>query len=159
MELKLEHDAFRTRVLKVRAANLWKGPRLIVNGAEAEGKRNKYTVRDDEGKERVITLKASFLDPIPKVQFDDETPVALARPLRWYEYAWMAAPILLVFMCGALGGALGGFLGAFAFWTSTRIFRSDRGTVAKYGMSGLVSFGAFVTFVIIAATLHTVLQV
>jgi len=40
------------------------------------------------------------------VVFDGQT-ITLVSPLRWYEYAWMSLPLLLVFAGGALGALFG----------------------------------------------------
>lgn len=93
----------------------------------------------------LIQLKGTFLDPIPKVIFGDET-IVLARPLTWYEYVWIGLPVLLVFT----GGGLGALVGLVATYTSARIFRSDRGALAKYGITALVSIVALIAFVILA---------
>jgi len=44
------------------------------------------------------------------------------RPLYWYEYGWMALPILLAFA----GGGLGALVGLGAAHLNSRIFWSDR---------------------------------
>ena len=72
--------------------------------------------------------------------------IELARPLAWYEYLWMAIPIALVFV----GGGLGALFGLVAVYSSARIFRSDRGTAAKYGLSALISLGAALAFFVAA---------
>lgn len=90
-------------------------------------------------------MKYNYLDPIPKVKVGDET-VELASPLKWYEYVWIGIPIVLVFS----GGAIGGLVGAMGATASGRVFRSGRGSFAKYGLSAAISLGAFVAFVILA---------
>ena len=72
--------------------------------------------------------------------------IELARPLAWYEYVWMAIPIALV----VGGGGLGALFGLVAVYSSARIFRSDRGTAAKYGLSALISLGAALAFFVAA---------
>lgn len=95
MDIPVEHDSFRARRLAVRTAGFWKGARVLVDGAVASGKRLKYEVNDDQGRLRAVVLKPLFLDPIPRLQIDSEPVIELARPLRWYEWAWMAFPMLL----------------------------------------------------------------
>jgi len=78
------------------------------------------------------------------VIFGNET-IVLARPLTWYEYIWIGLPILLVFA----GGGIGALVGVMVTYTSARIFRSDRGALAKYGITALISVVAVVAFVIL----------
>ena len=141
MDYPFEHPAFRGRSLAVRAAGYFRRARLVVDGAELAGKWGKFSLHDSQGQPHEVKLKASFLDPIPKVILDGTT-IELARPLAWYEYAWMGLPILLV----VAGGALGALFGIAGTYASTRIFRGERGSAAKYALSGLVSVGAVAGF-------------
>ena len=141
MDLPIKHDAFAGRGLTLRTAGFFKGTRLIIDGREVKGKCLRFSLRDNSGHEREIRLKTNGLDPVPKVQIGDQT-IELARPLAWYEYLWMAIPIALVFV----GGGLGALFGLVGVYSSARIFRSDRGTAAKYGLSALISLGAALAF-------------
>ena len=69
------------------------------------------------------------------------------RPLYWYEYAWMALPIVLAFS----GGALSAFAVLGAAHLNSRILRSDRALWLRYGLTGFVSLAAVVAFFIVAA--------
>jgi Zn-dependent protease len=89
------------------------------------------------------------LDPIPKVKIGEET-VELAKPLQWYEYAWIGVPKLLVFA----GGALGGFVGAGSSAVNGRIFRSDRGALSKYTLAGVTTVVGGVAFFVIAIAIQ-----
>lgn len=147
MDISVQHRSFSKRRLGVRPASFWKGSRVLVDDQLVPGKGNRYEVEDDEGRLRQIVLKQMFLDPIPTVQIDAEPPIALARPLRWYEWAWMALPAVLV----VAGGGLGALCGMLALWTSTRIFRSQHSTLAKYVFSAGVSAAATTVFIVLAA--------
>src|SRR2546423_14334091 len=136
MDLPIKHEAFAGRGLAVRTAGFFKCPRLVIYGGEVKGKRLRFSLRDNSGQEREIRLKSNGLDPVPKVQIGGQA-IELARPLAWYEYVWMGIPIALVFV----GGGLGALLGLAAVYSSARIFRSGRGTAAKYGPSAVVSLG------------------
>ena len=142
MDYQVEHSDFQGRGLAVRTGGFFGGARLVLDGALVEGKRAKYTVRDNEGRPRVIKLKGNGLDPIPKLDVDGDI-ISLTRSLAWYEYAWMGMPIILVFS----GGALGALFGLLATYSSARIFRSDRGTGSKFALSGLISLGAVACFI------------
>ena len=141
MDLPIGHEAFTGRGLAVRTGGFFKGPRLLIDGAEVKGKRLRFKLRDNVGNEREIRLKGNALDPIPKVEIEGET-IELVRPLAWYEYVWMGLPIVLVFA----GGAVGAGFGIFAVYSSARIFRGDRSAAAKYVISALISLGAVTAF-------------
>jgi hypothetical protein len=149
MEIAVQHAAFTGRKLSIRTASFFAGPKLLVDGREIKGRRGNYDVPDDAGAVRQVKVKYSPFDPVPVLNVDGEK-IQLARPIGWYEYAWMGIPILLVFGGGALGAALG--IGA--VYSSSRIFRGQRSVPAKYALSGLISAGATITFLILASILH-----
>ena len=145
MELGVSHPAFKTQRLAVETAGFFRGPRLLVNGTPAEKHKGRYSMPSDSGVTTPIELKYNFLDPIPKIKIGDEL-LELARSLTWYEYLWIGIPIVLVFT----GGAIGGFVGALAAYTSARVFRSDRSTPMKYGLTALISVSAVIAFLVLA---------
>jgi hypothetical protein len=154
MDMPLQHPSFTRQPLVVRTAGIFKGPIVLQAGSELKkGKNASFEARDDTDKARIVRLKGRFIDPLPIVEVDGET-VELARPLRWYEYAWMAIPMVLVVSGGALGGALG-FAGAYS---SAQVFRSNRSTAAKYLISGMISLTVGVVFVIAAGALQLALS-
>jgi hypothetical protein len=76
--------------------------------------------------------------------------IELAKPLQWYEYAWIGVPMLLVFA----GGALGGFVGAGSTVVNGRIFRSERSTAAKYALAAVTTVAAAAVFFVIAVAIQ-----
>jgi hypothetical protein len=152
MELPVNAAGFSARKLSV-VTSVWRGARLFVDGAPAEGKRGAYTVRDDAGQDVAVALKNRVYDPIPLLTVGGAS-VELARPLAWYEYAWIGVPLLLA----VNGGALGGLFGGLAFYASAHVFRSGRGAAAKYALSALLSVAAFVALVICAVILRILIR-
>jgi hypothetical protein len=153
VEFPIPHEAFAGRGLAVRLPGLLRGPRVVVDGTEVAGKRLRFTLRDNFGNLRELRLKASAFDPVPKVVIEGST-IQLARPLAWYEYAWMAIPIGLV----AIGGGLGALFGILAIFASARVFRSERSTPAKYAISACFTVAAAVAFLVAAFVLQEMLR-
>lgn len=153
MDIPIKHLAFANRGLALRTASLFNGPQLILDGRRVKGKRLRFSVRDNSGNKHEIRLRSNYIDPIPKVQIGDQT-IELARPLTWYEYAWMSMPIVLVFS----GGVLGAMCGIAGVYSSARIFRSDHATGAKYALSALYSLGAFLGYVVTIVALRFLLE-
>lgn len=152
MNVPIAHASFVRRPLSLQTAGWLKGPRLLAEGREVEGKKNKFEVRDDSDRTRVVQLKGRLLDPLPVLEIDGEA-LHLGRPLAWYEYVWMGIPVVLV----VAGGALGGAIGFAAAYSSARVFRSDRSPIAKYFVSGLISVSAGVVFIILAGAIQLAL--
>jgi hypothetical protein len=147
MRIEIKHPAFKSKRLSVETASIFASPRLLLNDVVLKRKGRGYRVAADSGQDLDILIKYNFLDPIPKVKIGDET-IELAEPLKWYEYAWIGIPMLLVFA----GGALGGFVGAGSTVVNGRIFRSGRSEPAKYMLAALTTVtGAAVFFVIAVA--------
>jgi hypothetical protein len=65
--------------------------------------------------------------------------------LRWHEWLWIALPVALVFA----GGALGALVGVLATSANTRLMRTERAAVYRYGTSALVSGAAVVVFLVL----------
>jgi len=149
MRLEVQHSLFKKQQLAVESANRFSGPQLLINGAIAEKTKGRYLVKDDLGADTTIQLKYNFLDPIPKVKIGNDV-IELATPLKWYEYTWIGIPIILVFT----GGAVGGIIGALSANASGKVFRGSRSTVAKYGLSALISLGGLIALVIAATILQ-----
>ncbi len=155
MEFPIEHQDFAGRGLCIRAAGFFKGPRLLIDGAEVKGKRRKFSLHDNYGIEREIRLKFVIYDPVPKVEIDGQL-IVLAQPLAWYQIVLIGLPFIVLIIIGATiastGGphspALGFVFGSFAAIASARVFRSDRSTAAKYGLNTLVVLGAAVAFIV-----------
>ena len=148
MRIAINRPAFKSQRLSVETASFLAGPKLLLNGIVVKRKARGYLVTSDTGQELAVKVIYNFLDPIPKVKIGEET-IELAKPLKWYEYAWIGIPMLLVFA----GGALGGFVGAGSTVVNGRIFRSDRGAFSKYALAAVTTVaGAAVFFVIAVAT-------
>lgn len=153
MVIPVSLPGFQTQQLAVETAGLLRGPRLLVNGVPAAGKKGVYSVRSDAGAELQVVIKARFPDPVPEMKVGG-APYTLARPLVWYEYAWMGAPVVLVFA----GGAIGGLCGATALYVSSRVFRSGLGTPMKYILTGFISFCALIAFTTFAVIIQVLLR-
>ena len=145
MDIAVSYPAFNEQRLTVRAAGLFSGPRVILNGQPVLRTKGVYIVRDDRGTDVAVRLKSNFIDPIPTVTIGDEN-VQIASALSWYEYVWVGIPILLVLV----GGALGGGIGFLATYANSRIIRSDHSLGARYVLTGLISICAIVVFLVAA---------
>lgn len=62
--------------------------------------------------------------------------------LQWYEHAFCGLPLLLVFVGGAIGGACGGL----GYGLSAGVFKKAMPTPAKYALSLVISFAAFLLY-------------
>ena len=74
----------------------------------------------------------------------EESP---ALKFTWYQHVWMALPISLVF----IGGAIGGLCGGVAWAVNRKIFSSNYGSAARYLLVGLVSISSIIAYFILAA--------
>ena len=148
MQIEISHPAFKRQRLTVETASLFIGPKLLLNGDVVKRHKGRYPVTSDSGAEKLIQMRYNLVDPVPSVKIDDQA-INLVEPLQWYEYAWSGLPLLLLFAGGALGGVIGGV----ATVANGRLFRSERGPAAKYGLSGLITLSAAVVFFVLAIAL------
>jgi hypothetical protein len=112
---------------------------------EPKKEKGAYPVASDSGQQVMIQMRYNLLDPIPTIKIGDAV-IALAKTLRWFEYAWIGLPMLLVFA----GGALGGFVGGGSTVVNGRIFRSERSTAAKYALAAVTTVAGAAVFLAIA---------
>jgi hypothetical protein len=146
MDIPVNHPGFEGRGLAVRTAGFWSGGTIVLDGSRQPSKKGKFLLRDNTGREVAARLKSNGIDPVPKLEIGGSL-VELARPLRWYEYAWMGLPVVLVFA----GGALGALIGLGATYANARILRSERSTGARYGITAMISVSSAIVFLVLAA--------
>jgi len=105
-------------------AELWvDGTKLKMEKKYMTGKsRRSCTVKDNTGNDVLVQLIKPTFDPIPQVIIKDKT-IILAQPLKWYEYAWMAGPMVIMLF---MGGALPALFALTGFYINTRIFRAKK---------------------------------
>ena len=149
MEIEVPHPEFKAQRIAVETAGWFRGPRLLINGSMVKKIKGLYVVATDAGLQVPVKLKYNYLDPIPKIAIRDEI-IALATPLNWSQYICIGIPFTLA----AIGGAIGGMCGGLGAVANGRIFRSERSSTAKYGLSVLVTIGATVAFIILATAVQ-----
>jgi len=153
MDIPVALPGMEGQKLALRLAGTFSGAKLVLNDQEVGKQNGQFFLRSNIGSTLAVKFKARFLDPIPNLIVGGQT-IELAPPLAWYQYVWMAIPIVLVF----LGGLIGGLFGGLAAGISSRIFRSDRSEGMKYALTGLISLGAFLAYFVIAGTLMTAIH-
>lgn len=158
MRIPLALAGFEGQDLAVDTGGLWRGPRLLQGEVLAPKgpRRGTVALRRNDGTPAVARIRprALGLDPVPDVDVDGRT-VHLSPPLAWYEWAWAALPVLLLFV----GGAIGGVAGVLAAHFNLRLFRSERGAAEKYSLTGLVNLAALVAYVVLAVVFRQLIGV
>jgi len=142
MEVPVEIAGFEGRGLKLRTASFFAGPKLFIDGQEVKGKRKRYVLGDNRGNQVEFLFRFNGLDPAPRIDVGGRV-LRVARPLRWYEYAWIALPVSIVFG----GGVLGVLCGLPAIYTSVQIFRTERAPLLKYLFTGSISCGSILAYI------------
>jgi hypothetical protein len=142
MSIPLQLEGFEGQNIEIVPAGFFTPAKLLVDGMPApKGKRageNRLTRND--GREVVVTWKPQLLD-MPKLVIDGIT-INIVKPLRWYEWAWCALPLVLVFTAKAFAG----IIGIIAFSINAKIFRSELSVLAKFALGLLVTFLASLVY-------------
>jgi hypothetical protein len=152
MQIPIHHPKFEGMTVELVKKGLFSPPGVVVDGTSLNPKESVHTVKTVDGASVTIEMRGSLIDPLPKLTVDGETYL-LAPALRWYEWMWLAMPILLVFAGGAIGGGIGGV----AFYGNLLIFRSSKNTFAKYGATALVSLAAVLVWFFVGTSIHLAL--
>lgn len=145
---------FGQNPVEVETAGFFSGARLLQNGERAPkgARRGTWLLRRDDGGDATARLQPSLfgVDPVPLLDIDGRR-IEIARPLRWYEIVWLALPLLLIFV----GGAIGAIVGLVAGGINASIFRSSRSTAARYLLTAGVSILSLVVWLVIAVVFLT----
>ena len=146
MRIDLQVPGFEGRELYVEMAPFG-DPKLILDGALAPqgAKKGEYALTTNDSTIATAKFKGFFLDPGTQIEIDGNV-IQLLPPLEWYEWVWTAIPVVLLLLGGAIGGAIGGM----TVWFNVRIFRLDIHPMARYALSGLLSFGAIIGYLFLA---------
>jgi hypothetical protein len=136
------------RRIEVELPGVFSSATVLVDGQPATKalKRGQFFVCATDGRESLLALKTSFLDPVPQVLWAGRT-IQLVEPLAWYQWLWTGIPLVLALLGGAIGGALGGVAMVF----NIRILRSDRSGILRYALTALLSVGALGAYVFFAS--------
>jgi hypothetical protein len=149
MDLLISYPGFEGRNLIVRTQSFLSSARLFIDGAPVRKEKGRYVLQNNRGQLVEAKLKSNIFDPVPKLQIANET-IILAEPLKWYEYIWIALPLVLL----AIGGALGGGIGAAAAFTNAMIFRNQSMTAGKYILTLLITIGAVGLYLVLAIAIR-----
>lgn len=81
-------------------------------------------------------------------------PVEGIKKLQWYEEVWIALPLALV----GVGGAIGGLCGGLAWGLNRLLFMKVDHPVLKYVVTGLISFAAIIIWLVLALFLFALIK-
>ncbi len=150
MRYPVHLEGFEGQTLEIQTGGLFSGPKVFVNHQPApKGKGREVLLRRNDGTSVAVRLKPSgFGLDVPQLVVEGKTIRAI-DPLKWYVWAWIALPILLVFV----GGALGGIVGALGLTTNAKIVRSKMNGLAKFAATTAVSAFVVAAFVAVVVAL------
>ena len=128
MEFFIEEETFKGRNLKVVLSGLFGTASLWIDGAKVNtekkmfGPKSRQTgvLQDNSGNVVLAVIIKPTFDPVPQLILNGKT-IILAPPLKWFEYAWIAGPLLILMLAG---GALPVIFAGVGFFINTKIFRA-----------------------------------
>ena len=126
---------------------------LLLNGVKAPAAGiGKYRLIRSDGRE-VTTKWTSSFDPAPSIVIDGQT-IRTAPPLKWHEMVVVGAPLLLIFM----GGAIGGLLGGIAATVNAKLMRSAQPAPVRYVGGIALACVAAVLYLLLAGALQLAIK-
>jgi len=152
MEYPVHIAGFEGRDLVLKTGGFLSGAKVWIDGQPAPKgpKRGEMLLRRNDGTEVAIKLNnANFFDPVPTIMVEGPK-INVVEPLKWYQRAWCAIPILLILVGGALGGGTGGAAVVINGW----IFRTEMSEPLKFLATGFVSFCAVIGYLVLAVLLQ-----
>jgi hypothetical protein len=80
-------------------------------------------------------------------------PASIVK-LTWYEHVWVALPLGLVLIGGAIGGACGG-----AAWVINKtVFKKTRNPALRYIWTGLISMATVILWLVIVTVIFVMIR-
>ena len=101
-----------------------------------------------------IEMRPSMLDPLPQVWVDNEKLI-IAPPMKWYQWAWISIPLIVLIVLGTFVGAI---FGIPAMLINIQVFRSRLSRVLQYVVSLLITLLAVILYMVAATYLGTLLM-
>jgi hypothetical protein len=144
--LKITYPGFEGRGLALRPMGFFQGAAIVCDGHAAARKGRTFTLTDNGGAPVTFRLNGNFVDPIPAVVVGGQTTIRLGRPFAWHEYVWVALPLALL----VVGGALGAVCGGVAMLVNARLLRSAEPAWIRYGLGLLVIVAAVIAWLVLA---------
>jgi hypothetical protein len=149
--MPIAHPGFEGRGLALRPAGMWKGAGLVLDGQPVPMQGGVFLVKDNAGAQVLIKFVRSFIDPIPKLSIGGQV-VTLAPPFTWYQYVFIALPLVLI----PIGGLLGGLCGGVAAFVNAQLLRTHQPALVRYGLAVLMVLAALVVYLVIGVTLSLI---
>lgn len=155
MDIPLKIEPLKNENIVLRTTNLTKGLHLVKDGKPLKRKRIfTYEYKDSSGNPMIIKLKSNFVDPIPKIIVNDKK-YKIAPDLKWYEYAWIGLPVVLILQGGAIGGIIGGSF----VCINGHIFRKKIKPLSKYALTGFLTILAAAFYLGLATAVLAALEI
>ncbi|GAB4419505.1 MAG: hypothetical protein Kow002_07180 [Anaerolineales bacterium] len=145
MKYQLNLKGFEGQNIEMQSPGLFSGAKLLVDGEPAPkgAKRGEMLLRRNDGKDVIAKFKGTFLD-VPNLEVDGNV-IQVVEPLKWYQWVWNSLPLLII----VGGGALPFLIAFLAIAINLSLFRKSETRLARYGLTGLVTAGAFVLFAVV----------
>jgi len=156
MTIPIQIEGFEGQNIEFKTAGILSAPQLLVDGEPAEKgpERGQMLLHKNDGTEVIAAWQPVMLGfDTPKLVVDEEV-IEIVNPMKWYEMAWSAIPIFLVFV----GGMLGGVIGATGFIINASIFRSKLNVIFKYAITAGVSLISLVLSGLLAMFISSALN-
>jgi hypothetical protein len=130
--------------------------KLLFDGEVIKKEKGSKTIplTSVEGLIAKIEIRPSMLDPLPQVWVDGEK-LNFAPPIKWYQWAWISVPLIVLIVLGTFVGVI---FGIPAMLLNIQIFRSRLSPALQYAFSFLVTFAAVVLYTVTAYYLTPLLM-
>ena len=153
MTIQLDINGFEGQNIEVKPPSFFSGAQLLVNGSPAEKgpKRGQLRLQKNDGTDVIASWQPTMMGfDLPKLVVDGEV-IEISEPIKWYEMAWSAFPLLIIFV----GGLIGGVIGFIGFTINAKVFRSDLHTIVKFLLTAGISVLSVIIYLVLAVLFHT----
>jgi hypothetical protein len=99
-----------------------------------------------------LTKRSNF--PFKSMNTPPPLPDAQKSKLTWYEHVWVAWPLALI----AVGGAIGGACGGAAWALNQKVFRQTQHPLLRYLWTGMISGAALLAYLVLATIFFSLIH-
>jgi len=128
--------------------SFWLGKsRVFFNGTEVvkQAGENFYRLKPGRKAEKILKILGASFDGVPRAYIDGKR-LQTARKLEWYENLVACAPLVLVFIGGALGGAIAAVATVFNF----NIIRMEKSYAARLLYIFTITVASLVIYLVLS---------
>ena len=149
MKFKLEIPEFEENDI-ILYINFFGHKKIAVDGIFLRQVNGLYNIKKHDGQNIPIHLRQRWFELFPHIEVGLHR-IDVVAPLRWYEYAGVCLPLLLIYFSPFFGG----LFGVVGLYILARVFHSSFSAIVKFSISAAYVLFTFVLMIVSVLVLRS----